>query len=186
MKNGAKKPGNPTCEAVILAGGLSTRMGRDKARLRLGRRTLLGHVRHAAREAGLKVRVVRRDLVERCGPLGGIYTGLRKSHAQWVLYLSCDMPLVSARLLRELLGKRARGVGAVFTEENGVVGFPLLLRRDCLAVVEEQIASKEYSMQRLAAKLSAKRWQPPKAWRGELFNVNTPEEWAEAQARARR
>lgn len=57
-------------EVFILAGGLSARMGRDKARLRLRGRTLLAWVRAAARATGWPVRVIRRDLVPRCGPLG--------------------------------------------------------------------------------------------------------------------
>jgi hypothetical protein len=62
----------PECEICILAGGLSSRMGRNKAALRIGRRTLLGVVRDNARRLDLPVRVIRRDLVPRCGPLGGI------------------------------------------------------------------------------------------------------------------
>jgi molybdopterin-guanine dinucleotide biosynthesis protein A len=40
-------------EAVILAGGQSRRMGEDKARLRVGRRSLLGHARALAADLGL-------------------------------------------------------------------------------------------------------------------------------------
>ena len=61
-----------TCEVCILAGGASSRMGRNKAALRLGGRSLLGHVRSTAKQLGLPVRVIRRDLIPGCGPLGGI------------------------------------------------------------------------------------------------------------------
>ena len=44
---------NICIEAIILAGGRSRRMGGDKARLRLGRRTLLGHARALAAALGL-------------------------------------------------------------------------------------------------------------------------------------
>src|SRR5688500_2993407 len=76
-----------TVEVCILAGGLSTRMGRAKARLRLGNRTLLGWVRRNAAALGLPVRVIRRDLVRRCGPLGGIYSALKTTKAFAVLFL---------------------------------------------------------------------------------------------------
>ena len=88
----------PLVSVSILAGGLSSRLGRDKARVRLGRRTLLAHVRRAAKELGLPVRVIRRDLVPRCGPLGGVFTALKTSRADAELFLACDMPFVSASL----------------------------------------------------------------------------------------
>ena len=87
------------CEISILAGGSSSRMGRNKASLRLGRRTLLGHVRACARNSGLPHRVIRRDLLPGCGPLGGVYTALATSRAQIIVFLSCDMPFISADLV---------------------------------------------------------------------------------------
>src|ERR1044072_1658113 len=47
-----KLPAAPSfmCEGCILAGGLSRRMGRDKTRLRLGGRTVLGQIRATARQ----------------------------------------------------------------------------------------------------------------------------------------
>src|SRR5262245_53027899 len=67
----------PRFGAAILAGGRSSRMGRDKSRLRVGRRTMLTHAKQAAQALGLPVRVIRRDIVPRCGPLGGVLTALK-------------------------------------------------------------------------------------------------------------
>ena len=78
-------------------------MGRDKAALRLGGRSLLAHIRRTATRAGWPVRVVRRDIVPCCGPLGGVYSGLKLSQASAVLFLSCDMPFVSPQLLAKVL-----------------------------------------------------------------------------------
>lgn len=170
------------CGICILAGGFSARMGRDKARLRLGRRSLLGHVRAAAQTLGLPVRTIRRDLAPRCGPLGGIYTGLRTSRAQAELFLPCDMPFLSAGLLGKLLGRFRRHQGPVFVTVEGWAGFPLVLPRASLAVVGRQMAQKEYSLQRLAEVLHAQRL-PAARHKAEVFNVNTPEDWELAQKR---
>src|SRR5262245_26810080 len=89
-------------EICVLAGGLSSRLGRDKARLRLGPRTVLGHVREQARALGLPVRVIRRDRVPRCGPLGGVYTALVTTRADAVLFLACDMPFLTAATMVRL------------------------------------------------------------------------------------
>lgn len=167
------------CEICLLAGGLSSRMGRDKARLRLGRRTLLGHVRALARALKLPVRVIRRDLVPRCGPLGGVYTALKTSETEATLFLACDMPFVSATLLQTLVSN-ARRTKAVFTRAEGRAGFPFLLRRTTLTVVERQLAAKEFSLQSLAKKLGARTLRPGKE-SPELLNINTPEDWRAAR-----
>src|SRR5439155_22911300 len=138
----------------ILAGGLSSRMGRDKSRLRLGGRTLLAHIRATAKTIGLPRRVIRRDLVAHCGPLGGLYTALLTSRADGTLFLSCDMPFVSAGLLEMLVRKAKHNENALFVEANGLVGFPLLLfRHAALPVVEGQLEKMAFSLQRLAQAL---------------------------------
>lgn len=171
----------------ILAGGLGTRMGRDKSRLRLGGRTLTAILRSAAREAGFSTRILRRDLVPRCGPLGGVLTALKTTKAEAVLFLSCDMPFISPALLRGLAKKFSRGTTALFTVEKagGMAGFPFLVRRTALPQVEKLIAQKEFSLQRFARVVEARRFRPPTAWRGQLLNVNTPADWALARRRGR-
>ncbi len=169
---------------MILAGGLSTRMGTDKARVRLGRRTLLGHVKLAAEATGWRVRVVREDLVERCGPLGGVLTGMLTSRAEAVVFLSCDMPFVAARWLKKLVKElRRSGAQAVFTQQGRFVGFPFVLSKECLGVVEGQRVRGEFSLQGLAKVLKAERVvvAEKEAWR--FMNVNTPEALEEARGR---
>ena len=125
-----------TVEACILAGGLSTRMGRDKSRLLLGQRTMPAHIRATARGLGLKVRVIRRDLVPRCGPLGGIFTALHTSRADAVLFLACDMPFVPASVLERLIQSLGQKRRAVFDQDEGRAGFPFVLHREsCLPLV---------------------------------------------------
>ena len=161
----------------ILAGGLSTRMGRDKAKLRLGRRTMLGHVRAAAVEMGWPVRVIRRDLVARCGPLGGIYTALKTSRADAELFLACDMPFVSPGLLREISAKLSRSCPATFGVVNGMAGFPFVIWKEALPVIEQQVVQGRFSLQKLAVALNARRVRIPKARQWEVQNINMPEDW---------
>jgi molybdopterin-guanine dinucleotide biosynthesis protein A len=170
-------------EVCILAGGLSARMGRDKARLRLGRRTLLGWVKASARALGAPVRVVRRDLVRRCGPLGGVYTALVTSRAERILFLSCDMPFVSPALLPALIARMTPRDQALFAAEENRFGFPFILRADALPVVHEQLSARQFSLQRLARRLNARRVQLPRRFRAQLFNINTPADWAVARQR---
>ena len=165
----------------ILAGGLSTRMGRDKARLRLGRHSLLGLVRASARKTGWPVRVIRRDLVARCGPLGGVYTALKTSRADAELFLACDMPFVSVGLLARLLSGLGPRRDAVFSAFDGSASFPFLVRVRALPIVEKQIRRKRFSVQSLARALRAKLIRLPRHDQAELVNINTPGDWKSAR-----
>jgi molybdopterin-guanine dinucleotide biosynthesis protein A len=170
-------------EICILAGGLSSRMGRDKSRLRLGGRTLLAHIRATAKAIGLPPRIIRRDLVVHCGPLGGLYSALVTSRADATLFLACDMPFVSAGLLEMLVRKAEHNENALFVEANGRVGFPLLLfRRTALPVVESQLEKMAFSLQRLARALRSQTIRLAARQARELLNVNTPDDLRKARA----
>ncbi len=156
-------------------------MGRDKARLRFGPRSLLGQVRAAARKSGWPARVIRKDLVTRCGPLGGVYTALKTSPADIELFLACDMPFVTPALLEKLLRNLGRTRQAVFATLDGTAGFPFLVRARALPIVERQIRQKRYSIQALALALRARLVWLPRRYEMELCNVNTREEWERAR-----
>ena len=178
---------SPQIGVAILAGGLSTRMGRDKAGLRLQGKPLLQWVRGTALRTGHPVRVIRRDLLPRCGPLSGIHAALATARAEAELFLACDMPFIEARWLRKLalvgvrVGRGHAQARAVFSVVRGVVGFPCLLRRSSLDVVQRQIAAGHYSLQQLAVALDAERVQVPATRERQFVNINTAADWAAAR-----
>lgn len=107
--------------AIILAGGRSTRLGRDKASEVLLGRTLLQraadcfrglvdeYVIVSAREQRLPeveaqglLQTVE-DIYPETGPLGGIITGIGAMESPFGLVVACDMPLLQPALLSELL-----------------------------------------------------------------------------------
>lgn len=110
---------------VVLAGGMSSRMGRDKALIEVDGLTLLEHavqrLRPHAREVlvigdpaiygHLHSSVVPDDMPGQ-GPLGGIVTALRKARYVRVLVTACDMPAISDRLLIKLKRSLADGMDA--------------------------------------------------------------------------
>lgn len=152
-------------------------MGRNKTRLRFGGRSLLGHVRAAAEATGWPVRIIRRDAVPRCGPLGGIYTALKTTRAGAELFLACDMPFVSSALLADLANRLGAKHHAVFATADGRAGFPFLLRADALPMVERQMQERQFSIHSLAEVLRAKFFRVPKDRTAELLNINTPADW---------
>ena len=102
--------------AIVLCGGRSSRMGRDKAALPFGPETLLARavriarsvaddvvvVGHTVQSMPDDVRVVN-DPVEGLGPLAGLATGLATMRGERALLLACDMPLLAPALLHRLL-----------------------------------------------------------------------------------
>jgi phospholipid/cholesterol/gamma-HCH transport system ATP-binding protein len=103
----------------VLAGGKSTRMGRDKAFVEFEGRTLLARSLDLARSVSADVRIVGsrerfaafapvvEDIFRDCGPLGGIHAGLRASQTDINLVLAVDMPFLS-RIFLEYLIEQAR------------------------------------------------------------------------------
>lgn len=178
MKRNPEPAGGDLWTIWILAGGQSRRMGRDKSRIRIAGRTLLQHVRVAALATGLPVRTIRTDAVPRCGPLGGVLTGLRRARAGWALFLSCDMPLVTPRLLKELIRLANDKQRPVFVRTDCGFGFPLALPVSARTAVERLIAEGRPSLQRLASAVAALGRTLPAGRRRELSNANTPEELA--------
>lgn len=202
------KRNSARCEIFILAGGLSTRMGRDKSRIRLGSRTLLGHVRQTAEKTGLRVRVIRRDAVPRCGPMGGIYTALQRSSADCLLFLACDMPFISTELLGSILKKGDAATArshskriaysvlhktgrntqqairntnfshAIFATDGQRVGFPILLHREPAF----PIIARQIEAGEFSLQTLAKKLRAKKLRfpGSQLGNINTPGELTRA------
>lgn len=108
---------------LVLTGGRSTRMGQDKAALRVGGRTQLEHALtllapHVAR-AFVSVRADQRadplragyeqieDTREDLGPIAGILAAQERYPDSAWLVLACDLPLLDAATLEFLLRARA-------------------------------------------------------------------------------
>ena len=114
--------------AVILAGGKSARMGRDKAFLETGGQTLLARQIQLAHELGaaeifisgragvdysaFSCRVLQ-DKFSEAGPLAGIERALNVATSPVLLVLAVDLPDMSAELLRRLAAGCSDELGAI-------------------------------------------------------------------------
>ncbi len=102
---------------IVLAGGLSSRMGRDKALLPWQGRTLLEHMRGVLKQAGAgRVWVSGNypafggvpDCVARCGPLGGLYSVAMQMPDGPAWVVPVDTPRMTPALLLRLQADQAR------------------------------------------------------------------------------
>lgn len=167
---------NQRLSIAILAGGRSSRMGRDKARLQLGSRSLLTHVRTTAKALGLPIRVIRKDIIPPCGPLGGIYTALHSSRAEAVLFLACDMPFVTEAILRRIIRHFRPRDRACFATLNGRAGFPFIIRSEDAEIIAAEIQAGRWSLQQLVGTLRARPVVIAARDQAALGNLNTREE----------
>ena len=117
--------------AFILAGGMSTRMGADKAFVMLDGRTLLARLLDLAHSVTSDVRIVCdagkfasfapvvEDVFRGCGPLGGIHAALRASPTDLNLILAVDVPFVSPALLQYLIMRARTSLDTTVTAVRG-------------------------------------------------------------------
>lgn len=136
------------CAGFVLAGGLSSRMGTDKALVPLAGEPLIVHALGILREADLEPRIAgaRSPLAQHApviedsgkGPLGGICAALASTQARWAVFLPVDQPLLPPSLLRELLWyAQVTGAAATVPRVSGFTEtFPAVVDRAALPSLE--------------------------------------------------
>lgn len=111
----------PPLAAAILTGGQARRMGgADKSALPVGDRPILARQLAVLQDLASDIFVVGRppaglppemravaDRLPGTGALGGIYTAIVESRCARTLVLACDLPFVTAALLRRLASEEA-------------------------------------------------------------------------------
>ncbi len=188
---------------VVQAGGQSTRMGRDKALKPFLGRPLIQHVLERVAPVADELLVTTNrpeayaflglplfsDLKPGRGPLGGLYTALVSAKNPSVAVVACDMPFASAALLAAgaaILLREAADVVIAETDEGYEPLHAVYRRETCIPAIESAIASDQWRMiawfpqvnVRILTDGEVRRWDP----QGLAFrNVNTPEEFAEAE-----
>lgn len=190
--------------ALVLAGGKSVRMGRDKSRLRLGGKTLLERVLEAVASLCGEVVLVTakgqsldwlpgdhtfksvQDLHPERGPLGGLYTGLKASSHAYSVVVGCDMPFLNRRLLAFLV-EQARTYDAVVPMvHDRPQPLHAVYTQRCLAMAESLLARKDAGLRDLLAAVNTKYVSQEEVARYDsrltsFFNVNTPSDLKEAE-----
>lgn len=186
---------------LILMGGESVRMGRDKATLRLAGKPLWEIAVSTLRPLVDTVILVESSLSSIApgsyrvltddppghGPLGGLVTGLEQSGYQHHLVMAVDYPLVQPALLRLLLA-RAAGVWAVCCRSSAFLE-PLLAYYNaaCAPVMRRMLAEGELRTHMLYERvpsviLQTEEYDGADPRRLSQINVNTPQDMERAAA----
>ena len=173
--------------AMILAGGLSTRMGRSKAELDFGGQRLIAHQAEKLRALGITDIVIAGypepvpgtryapDRYPHCGPMSGIHAGLAAIQNDAALVLAVDTPLVPDALLLALLRRHEAGATVVtlFGEPEPLIG---VYDRAMAELCEQALRQGKASVRRFLKETG----YTPLPYEGDPFllsNCNTPAEY---------
>jgi molybdopterin-guanine dinucleotide biosynthesis protein A len=201
--------------AAVLAGGMSRRMGRDKALLPLTPdgasmiQLVLEQVRQVADDvtiiasdrpeyANLGARVVP-DAFPGAGTLGGIATALGAARHERCLVVACDMPFLHGGLLAAMAawpgawqvlvpviaGESRQGSGEIAQTLHAIYA------RSCLSAIERKLAAGQNKVIGFFDEVVVERIPEDVVRRHDpglasFFNANTPDAFAAAQAIAER
>ncbi len=186
----------PDVTGVLLAGGKSRRMGKDKARLQLNGRPLFSRMLELMQRLFAEVIIAgdRPDLSRpdvRCVPdiypgsaLGGLYTGLTAAGSDWIFVAPCDIPFPDVRIIETLLANRAGVAAVVPHSQNGYEPVFALYHKSCRPHMEQLLRSQRYRITDFYPQIQLRdldsRHFPP-GWEQNLMNINTPEDLIRAE-----
>ena len=196
--------------AIVLAGGSSTRLGRDKGLLQLGEKPLFKHVldsvddlvdetvlvvsshaqeRNYRKHTPIDTRIVidKRDMKT---PLVGALTGFESAHGEYSLVLSCDVPFVSQSILSLLLDLSMNKNAVIPRWPNGYIEPLLAVYRTevAKAASNDALDDGRLDMQAMVDKLQGIRYVSTLVLRQldpelrTFFNVNTISDLRKAEA----
>lgn len=191
----------------VQAGGQSSRMGEDKAlKPFLGRPLIQRVIERLSSVADELIVTTNRpdnyqflnvrlqpDLKPGRGALGGLYTAIASATQPFAAVVACDMPFASATLLEamtSLMVEEEADVVIAKTDEGYEPIHAVYRRETCLPAIETAIAADQWKViawfpqvrVRVLTSNELKHHDPAGL---AFWNVNTPEEFAEAEDIAR-
>ncbi len=173
---------------IILAGGLSSRMGQDKGLLHYKGRALVEYAIDAIKPLCSEIIIssnnkeyeqfgykVVTDVYQKVGPIGGLYSSLAEANTNDILMCPCDMPFITTDIFEQILENKSDSAVTVVESDSGKV-YPTLgyYQKSCLPVILQFIEQGQYKLQLLMKALNAATIQIED--NKSLLNFNTPED----------
>ena len=186
--------------AIIVAGGKSRRMGRDKNLVEFDGEPLLSRAVNNVSALFSEVIIVTnqsiplevtgakvvRDTVANQGPLGGIGTGLKESSYETNFVLAVDMPFADPRVIRYLAGLTGQADIVVPRTDSGLEPLFAFYSKRCIPAIEEVLGRGERKVAAIFPRLNV--WIVGKSELAHLegaevtfINVNTSHDLEQAE-----
>ena len=182
--------------AVILAGGKSSRMGSNKAFLKLNGKTFIERQIELLREMFDEIFIsantpseyeflnlpVFKDIYPEKGPLCGIYTSLINSVSASTFMLACDMPFVESGLIKQLKGFTKEYDVVVPKSERGLEPLHAFYSKNCIEPIKRELDSNNLRIISFFPHVKVKtveleRLTSPDSFRNSIKNLNTRNEY---------
>lgn len=148
---------------IILAGGKSTRMGKNKSLLILNGKTVIERVVDLMKSVFSQVIIISntpedyiyinipifKDVYEYKGPLAGIHSGLYNSKTEANFIISCDIPLMTEKMIKYIVDYKTNDLITVCKADGFIQQLVGKYSRAVLPVVEDllQQSTKEIGCQ---------------------------------------
>lgn len=189
---------------VILAGGKGRRLGREKAWVELGGKSLLQHavsnleflnseiviVKAPEGElppvsAGVNLRVIQ-DSVGGKGPLAGILSGLVNSKYGYNLIVACDMPLLNKDLVKYMISSVKDYYAVVPRMGKYLEPLQAVYSKDCISEIEKLLAQDRLKVEGLFSGVRTRFVESAEIERFDaahlsFININTPTDLKKAE-----
>ena len=187
---------------IILAGGKNSRMGTNKAFLKINQNRLIDKTLEIYRRLFAEIIIVTNDPLSYLdftdaalvtdiyigkGPLGGIYTGLFYAKNPFVFVSACDMPFLNRDFIQYLVDQTGRHDVIVPELSEGYQPLHAIYSRNCLPSIKRLLLMDKlkitgfYRDMRVLA-IGTEQIQPFNP-DGRLFhNLNTPEDFAQVKS----
>ena len=187
--------------AIILGGGRSSRIGRDKGQLKLDGRSLFEIVSAELKTLFDRIIVVTNapelfrdfrdfqivtDEVPYQGPLGGILAGLSASPKEYNLVVAYDMPFLNPQLIELLFAEAASADVVIPRSEEGIEPLFAVYSKKCIPSIRRNLEDGKKRVisffddvqVKYIAKETVQEIDPGYL---SFFNVNTVEDWERAK-----
>ncbi|MGR3303891.1 MAG: molybdenum cofactor guanylyltransferase [Candidatus Scalindua sp.] len=182
--------------AVILAGGKSSRMGSNKAFLKLKGKTFIERQIELLREMFDEIFIsantpseyeylnlpVFKDIYPEKGPLGGIYTSLVNSSSFYTFMLACDMPFVESGLIKYLKELTKEYDVVVPKSERGLEPLHAFYSKNCIDPIKRELDSNNLRIISFFPHVKVKIVElesltSPDSFKNSIKNLNTRNEY---------
>ncbi|WP_169084428.1 molybdenum cofactor guanylyltransferase [Paenibacillus sp. PL91] len=191
--------GKHPIHSLLLAGGLSSRMGTDKALLLIEGKPLLcllvEQLRALTEHVILSVGSSEREAIYRgilgdmgesvsfaldrypgCGPLSGLHAGLSAVTEGYVFVMACDMPQLSEELLTQLMGHLESGADVIHASGQP---FHALYHTRAVPQIAMALDEQDFRVMRLLGRLQTVVVSPLAIGGKAIFtNLNTPDDYS--------